>query len=91
MQLVPRVTPCMIFGWYFSPWETWGDLVGWYWCCFYGDASSVSSFSPFFNSSTGNLMLITLVGYEHSFKLWQSLSGESYIRLLSASTCWHPQ
>jgi hypothetical protein len=22
---------------------------------------------------------------------WQSLSGDSYIRLLSASTCWHPQ
>jgi hypothetical protein len=22
---------------------------------------------------------------------WQSLSGDSYFSLLSASTCWHPQ
>jgi hypothetical protein len=24
-------------------------------------------------------------------RLWQSLSGDSYIRLLLASTSWHPQ
>jgi hypothetical protein len=24
-------------------------------------------------------------------RLWQSFSGDSYIRLLSASTSWHPQ
>jgi hypothetical protein len=25
-----------------------------------------------------------------SVRHWQSLSGNSYVRLLSASTCWHP-
>jgi hypothetical protein len=24
MQLEPRVPPCVIFGWWFSPWELWG-------------------------------------------------------------------
>ena len=28
MQLEPWVPPCVIFGWWFSPWELWGDLVG---------------------------------------------------------------
>ena len=35
MWLEPWVSPCVLCGWWFSPWELWGgrrDLVGWY-CC----------------------------------------------------------
>jgi hypothetical protein len=32
MQLKPWVPPCVLFGWWFSPWELWGRLVGCY-CC----------------------------------------------------------
>jgi len=27
MQLEPRVTPCVLFGWWFSPWELWGEFL----------------------------------------------------------------
>jgi hypothetical protein len=37
--------------------------------------------------SNGWLRASTSIFVRH----WQSFSGESYIRLLSASTCWHPQ
>jgi hypothetical protein len=54
--------------------------------------------SPFFNSCIGDPigspMFSSMVGCEHQplYLLdWQSLSGDSYIRLLSASTSWHPQ
>jgi hypothetical protein len=30
MQLEPWVPPCVLFGWWFSPWELWGLLVGSY-------------------------------------------------------------
>jgi hypothetical protein len=39
-------------------------------------------------------MISSMVGYEHLplyFMLWQSPSGNSYVRLLSACTFWHPQ
>ena len=43
---------------------------------------------PFSSSSTGDLVpvqcLSGFVGY------WQSLSGDSYIKLLLTSDCWHP-
>jgi hypothetical protein len=28
MQLEPWVTPCVLFGWWFSPWELWGGGSG---------------------------------------------------------------
>jgi hypothetical protein len=50
-----------------------------------------SSFGSFSSSSiedpNGWLQASTSVFVKH----WQSLSGDSYTRLLSASTCWHPQ
>jgi len=38
MRLEPWVLPCVLFGWWFSPWELWGVgyLVGWYCCSSYG-------------------------------------------------------
>jgi hypothetical protein len=47
-----------------------------------------NSFSPFSNSSIGDPMLSPIAGWELP-PLY--LSGGSYIRLLSASTSWHPQ
>jgi len=31
--------PCILFGWWFSLWELWGCLVGWYCCSPYGVAT----------------------------------------------------
>ena len=58
-------------------------------------ANTFSSFSPFSNflhwgphaQSNGWMWALTTV----FVWLWQSLSGDRYIRLLSASTSWHPQ
>jgi hypothetical protein len=36
MQLKPLVPPCVLPGWWFSPWKLWGDLVCWYCCSSYG-------------------------------------------------------
>jgi len=93
-QLEPWVPPCVFFGWWFGPWELWGNLVGWY-CSSYGVANPFSFFSPFSDSpqwgpraqSKGWLWASALV----FVRLWQSLSGDSYNRLLSGSTSWHLQ
>ena len=42
MKMEPWVPPCVLFGWWFSPWELWGVLVGWYHCSSYGGARSFS-------------------------------------------------
>jgi hypothetical protein len=42
MQLEPWVPPCVIFGWWFSPWEL---LVGSY-CCFSYEAANPGSSEP---------------------------------------------
>jgi hypothetical protein len=52
MRLEPWVPPCVLLGWWFSPWELrGGGFVGWYCCSSYGVANPFSSFSPFSNSS----------------------------------------
>jgi hypothetical protein len=56
------VGPCVLFGWWFSPWELWGGLVGWYCCSSYGVANPISSFSLFSNSSIGKPVLSPIVG-----------------------------
>ena len=85
IQLEPWVPPCVHFGWWVSPWE--GVLFSWYCCSSYAVANPFSFFSPFSISyieggphtqSDGWLWTITSV----LVKLWQSLSGDSYIRLL---------
>jgi hypothetical protein len=72
-----------------------GGLVGWYSCSSYGDAHPFSSFSPFPGSSIGEPHAQSngwLWSSASVFvRLWQSLSGDSYIRLLSACISWHPQ
>jgi hypothetical protein len=53
-RLESWVSPCVLFGWWFSPWELWGggSLLGW--CCSsYGVAIPFSFFSPSPNSSIG--------------------------------------
>ena len=93
--LEPWITPCVLFGWWFSHWELWGVLIGW--CCsYYGTSNPFSSFSPFSNSSIADLVLRPVVGCEWSstsvfVRLWKRLPRDRYIRLLSASTSWHPQ
>ena len=54
---------------------------------------SISSFSPFSNSSIGNPVLVQWLWASASVfvKFWKSLSGDSYIRLLSACPFCHPQ
>jgi hypothetical protein len=54
MQLGSWVLTCIYFGWWFSPWELWRELVGS--CCnsSYGAAIPFSSFGPFSSSSTGD-------------------------------------
>jgi hypothetical protein len=90
MQLEPSIPRCLLFGRWFNPWELWGGLVGWYCCSSYGIANPFSSFSSFSNSSIGDPVLSPMVGWKHHPR-YLSGSGRVYIRLLSASTCWHPQ
>jgi len=54
-------------------------LVGLYWCSFYEVTNPFSSFGPFPNSSIRSSVLSPMV------RFWQSLSGDSCIRFLSAS------
>jgi len=67
-----------------------GPLVGWY-CCSNGVANLFSSFSPFSPplgspaQSNGWLWASAPV----FVRLWHSLSGDNYIRFLSASSSWH--
>jgi hypothetical protein len=91
MHPEPWVPSCVFVGWWSSDWEpceVWPvDTV----------ALSIGliSFSPFSNisiwephtHSNGWLPEMTSV----FVRLWQSLSGDSHIRLPSASTSWHPQ
>ena len=91
MQLEPWVPPCVLFGWWFGPWELWG-----YWLVHIvvppmglqiPSAPWVLSLAPSLGTqSHGWMWESTSVFVRH----WQSLSGDRYIRLLSAST-WHPQ
>jgi hypothetical protein len=73
---------------------SYGILVSSYYCSSYGVANPFNSLGPFTSflhwgpcaQSNGWLWASTSVLVRHC----QSLSGDSYICLLSASTCWHP-
>ena len=60
-----------------------------------GAATFPSSFSPFSNSSIRDTALSPMAGCGHPHlyfvRLWQSISGDSHIRLQSSSTSQHPQ
>ena len=79
MRLEPWVPPCVLFGWWFSPWELWFSLwvlLGWYCSSSYGAANPFSSFSPFSNSSIADPMLNPMDGCEHP-PLYLSGSGRA--------------
>jgi hypothetical protein len=59
----PWVTPCVLFGWWFSPGSSEGS--GWYCCSPHGAANLLSSFSLFSNSSIRDPTLSTIIGCEH--------------------------
>ena len=80
--------------WWFSPWELWG-----YWLVHIvvppsglqtPSAPWVLSLAP----SLGTLCPVQWQANKSTsvfVKHWQILSGGSHNRILSASTCWHPQ
>jgi hypothetical protein len=93
MWLEPWVPPCVFFGWWFSPRELWG-----YWLVHIVPPMGLQTTSaPWvlsLASLLGNLCLVQWMSVNIHFctcQVLQSLSGDSYIRLLSASSCWHPQ
>jgi hypothetical protein len=68
-----------------------GVLIVWY-CSSYGVANPFSSINPSPNISIGIPMLSPKDSEVHAsmlVRLWQSLSGDSYIRLLAARNSWH--
>jgi hypothetical protein len=75
--------------------SSWGGLACSYFCSLHGAANPLSSFCLFSISSirdswaqsNGWLWISSSV----FVRLCQSLSGDSHIRLPSASTSWHPQ
>jgi hypothetical protein len=69
---------------------------GWLIFFSYGVANPFSSFSPSPNSSIGSDPCAQSDGWLQTsasvlVRLWQSLSGDSYTMLLSASNSWHQQ
>jgi hypothetical protein len=91
MQLEPWVPPCVLFG---GPIRgSSRGLAGWHYCSSHGAANPLSSFNPFSNSSIMGPALSPMVGCKHTplylSGSWQSLSGDSHIRLQSANTSWH--
>jgi hypothetical protein len=68
------------------------SLAGCY-CSTYGAANPFSFFNPFSKSYVADPVLSPTIWASASVfvRLWQSLSGDSYIRILSACTSWHPQ
>jgi hypothetical protein len=88
MRPAPWVPPCVFFGWWSSPQALWGpvDIV----------APCVGCKPPQLLQSLLKLLLAQSNGWLQSsssvfVRLWQSLSGDSHIRLPSVSTFWHPQ
>jgi hypothetical protein len=57
-----QLEPCIFLGWWLSPWELLGCLVGWYCCSSYGVANPLKSINPFCNSSIEDPMLSPMFG-----------------------------
>jgi hypothetical protein len=100
MQLEPWVPPCVLLGWWLSHRSSGGE--GWGGGVWLVDivvlptrlqtpsASMVLSLTP----PLGTLCLVQWLASRSNlwfFRLWQSLSGDSFIRIVSACTSWHPQ
>ena len=91
MQLEPWVTPCVLFGWWFSPWELWEfllvDIVLPMGLQYFSAPSVLSQLFPWSPCAQYNGWLRDSTSI--LVRLWPSLSGHSDIRLLSVSTSWH--
>jgi hypothetical protein len=85
----PWVLPCVVFGGWSNPWGVWsGDTVA---PPKRLQIPSAPSF-PFQNPLSVTQHLVQWLASASVFaKLCQSLSGDSYIRLLTARTSWHLQ
>jgi hypothetical protein len=91
MWLEPWVPPCVHLGWWFRPWELWlVDIVvlpmGLQTPLAPSVLSELLHWGPHAHSNA-------LLGASTSVfvRFWHSLLEDSYIRLLPASTSWHPQ
>jgi hypothetical protein len=82
MQLESWVPPCVLFDWWFSPWELWGGLIG----SSCGVATPFSSFSPFSNSFIGSPMFSPMVGCKHPHLYWLG-SGRASQETAIAGSC----
>jgi hypothetical protein len=79
MQLEPWIPPCVLFGWWFSPWElgVGGRGSGWFIVLFLlWDCKPLQLIQFFLNSSTGDPVLSPMVGWEHP-PLYLSGSGKA--------------
>jgi hypothetical protein len=64
MRLETWVPSCVLLGWWFSPWSSWGS--GWLTLLFFiWILNPYSSFNPFSKSSIQDTMLRPMVGCEH--------------------------
>ena len=96
MKLEPGVPPCVLFHWWFSPWELWG-----YWLVRIvlppmglqtPSAPWVLSLAfPLGTLCSVQWMAVSIHLCICGSALWQSLSGDSYNRLLSVNICWYLQ
>jgi hypothetical protein len=68
-------TSYIFFGWWFSPWELWGCLFGWY-CSSYEVSNSFSSYNPFPNIPIGVPVLSPMFDCVHPHLYW-SCSGRA--------------
>jgi len=84
MWLEPWISSCVLFGWWFSPWELWAvwlvDIVL--------PTGFLSYLSPFSNSSTGDPILSPMVGCKH-LPLYLSGSGRASQETAISGSCQH--
>ena len=78
--------PCVLFGWWFSPWELWKVWL-----------VDIVVLPMGLQTPSASSVLTPPLGFPCSVQwsamslcICQSLSGDSHIRLLSTSTSWHP-
>jgi hypothetical protein len=90
MKLEPCVFPC----WWLSPWEFWGvwlvDIVVLPMGLQTPSTPSVLSLTPLLGT-LHSVQCLSAVSASVFVRLWQDISGDRYIRLLSACISWHPQ
>ena len=96
MQLEPWVPPCVLFGWWFSPWKLWVvwlvDIVLPMGLQTPSAPSTLPLTLPLGSPSSAPWLAIS---GSVSVRLWQNLSGDSYTRLIfdvimESVICWYP-